>query len=296
MKFENNFNSLQQFECPDWFQNAKFGIWSHWGPQSVPMAGDWYARNMYIQGSQQYNYHVSHYGHPSQFGYIDICKLWKAENFNPEELMALYYKAGARYFVAQAMHHDNFFNYDSKLNRFNSKQIGPHKDICMLWKKAADQYNMPFGLTEHLEASYNWWYTNKGSDHYGPYKDIPYDGNKEEYRDFYHDNKEVTNDMIQNNKVGEFAPEWLTHNVKFQHYWKDCMIELIDRFQPELLYSDSALPFQREGDTNSNYQHGLDVISHLYNISIKKHGSNQAIYTQKDRKQDVYSVDRKRVV
>lgn len=148
--FQPTLESLREYECPEWFRDAKFGIWSHWGPQSVPMCGDWYARNMYIQGSPQYNYHVRHYGHPSEFGYKDICKLWKAERFDPQELMGLYYKAGARYFVAQAMHHDNFFNYDSKVNANNSAKIGPEKDICGMWKEAADKYGMPFGLTEHL--------------------------------------------------------------------------------------------------------------------------------------------------
>ena len=83
-KFDATFESLYQYECPEWFRDAKFGIWSHWGPQSVPMYGDWYARNMYIQDSEQYLYHLRHYGHPSKFGYKDICALWKAENFDPE--------------------------------------------------------------------------------------------------------------------------------------------------------------------------------------------------------------------
>ena len=108
--FEPTFESLQQYECPEWFRDAKFGIWSHWGPQSVPMYGDWYARHMYVQGHPKNLYHIRHYGHPSTFGYKDICALWKAEAFDPEALMALYKKAGARYFVGQAMHHDHFFN------------------------------------------------------------------------------------------------------------------------------------------------------------------------------------------
>ena len=113
-KFEADFESLYQFQCPDWFRDAKFGIWSHWGPQSVPMSSDWYARNMYIEGSPQYQHHLRTYGHPSQFGYIDICRNWKAERFDPDELMELYYRAGARYFMAQAVHHDNFFNLTAR--------------------------------------------------------------------------------------------------------------------------------------------------------------------------------------
>ena len=87
MRFEPTFESLRQYSAPEWFRDAKFGIWSHWGPQSVPMFGDWYARNMYIQGQPQYEYHLRHYGHPSKFGYKDICALWKAEKFDPDALI-----------------------------------------------------------------------------------------------------------------------------------------------------------------------------------------------------------------
>ena len=186
--FEPTFESLRSYSAPDWFRDAKFGIWSHWGPQSVPMFGDWYARNMYIQGTQQYEYHVRHYGHPSKFGYKDICALWKAENFDPDALIEKYYKAGARYLMTQATHHDHFFNYDSKINRMNSVNVGPHKDILTMWKAAADKKGMPFGMSEHLGASFSWWRVNKGCDATGPYAGVPYDGNDPAYADFYHAN------------------------------------------------------------------------------------------------------------
>lgn len=153
-KFDATFESLRQYEAPEWFRDAKFGIWSHWGPQSVPMYGDWYARNMYIEGSPQYLYHLRHYGHPSKFGYKDICALWKAENFDPEGLMEKYYNAGARYFMSQGMHHDHFFNYESAYNRMNSANVGPKMDILAKWKAAADKFGMPFGISEHLGASF----------------------------------------------------------------------------------------------------------------------------------------------
>ncbi len=277
-KFDATFDSLKKYVVPEWFRDVKFGIWSHWGPQSVPMCGDWYARNMYIQGTDQYNYHVRNYGHPSKFGYLDICKLWKAERFDPDELMDLYYKAGARYFVAQAMHHDNFFNYDSKVNRYNSVNMGPGKDICRLWKEAADRYNMYFGLTEHHGASFSWWQTNKGKDSYGPYKDIPYDGNNPDHADFYYKNHQH---ILPNGKLDQ----WLTGNKEFQSYWLNTIKELVDMFQPDLLYSDSGLPFEEEG-----YQLGLEAVSYLYNASIDLRGNNQAVYTQKSRREDVYSV------
>lgn len=88
--FEPNWNSLKGWECPDWFKDAKFGIWAHWGPQCHAEDGDWYARFMYYQGSGQYNWHVSHFGNPKDFGLKDLCHDWKAQNWNPETLVNLY--------------------------------------------------------------------------------------------------------------------------------------------------------------------------------------------------------------
>jgi len=289
-KFDAGFESLYRAGCPDWFRDAKFGIWSHWGPQSVPMYGDWYARNMYIEGTPQYLYHVRRYGHPSQFGFKDICALWKAENFDPNGLMDLYYKAGARYFVAQAMHHDHFFNYPSKFNRMNSVKTGPQKDICGLWRQAAKRYELPFGLSEHLGASFSWWRHNKGHDEYGPYKGVPYDGNDPEWRDFYHDNG------CHGSDDKESMSPWYTDNADFRRYWLDVMKELIDIFVPELLYTDGALPFGEhwQGDgkvsTNSDYSCGLEAAAYLYNASVNRYGENRAVYTQKDRRPEIYRV------
>ena len=274
-KFFPTFESLYTYQVPDWFRDVKFGIWSHWGPQSVPMYGDWYARQMYIEDSDQYRYHVRHYGHPSKFGFKDICALWKAEKFDPEELMALYHRAGARYFVAQATHHDHFFNYHSDVNRFNSVKVGPGRDICAEWKAAAKKYNMPFGITEHLAASFSWWNCNKGADNTGPYAGVPYDGNDPEYRDFYHDNYEHTQ--------GD-AP-WLTENARFQDYWLTAVKEMVDKLHPDLLYSDSELPFSSDG-----HAHGLEAVAYLYNDSISQNGFNNAVYTQKNRDAAIFKV------
>lgn len=291
-KFEPTFESLREYSAPDWFLDAKFGIWSHWGPQSVPMFGDWYARNMYIEGTPQYEYHLRHYGHPSKFGYKDICALWKAENFDAEDLMAKYYKAGARYFMSQGTHHDHFFNYDSKLNRMNSVNVGPKKDILALWKAAADKFSMPFGISEHLGASFAWWRVNKGCDKKGPYAGVPYDGNDPEYQDFYFANQEHGTDNPHN------CFPWYTENKDFQEYWKKCVGEMIDIFKPDLLYSDGSLPFGTHwcggqddvNNSNDAYQPGLDIVSKLYNTSIDEHGENKAVYLQKDRTPEIFSV------
>lgn len=292
--YEASFASLSQYKCPDWYRDVKFGIWSHWGPQSVPMFGDWYARNMYIQDSEQYLYHLRHYGHPSKFGYKDICALWKAENFDPDALMARYYKSGARFFMAQASHHDHFLNYASKLSRFNSVDVGPHKDICGLWQAAARKFDMPFGVSEHLGASFAWWVTNKGCDSYGPYAGVPYDGNDPAYRDFYHDNYEHIVKTEKSGKPGQSTAirRWLTQNEAFRQYWLNVMKEIIDLYAPDMLYSDSTLPFGENDDRqdNADYRYGLEAVAYLYNKSEEVNGTNRAVYTQKNRNPAIYQV------
>ena len=246
---------------------------------------------MYIQGTPQYEYHVRHYGHPSKFGYKDLVQLWKAERFDPEALMEKYVKAGARYFVAQATHHDHFFNYASSVNRMNSVNVGPRKDILALWKAATDRRGLPFGITEHLGASFSWWRVNKGCDATGPYAGVPYDGNDPAYRDFYFDNYEHGTDNPKE------ARPWYTANPAYHAYWLKAVSEMIDTFKPEILYTDGALPFGSHWQGNegsaiaeADYSEGLQAVARLYNASIGKHGSNQAVYLQKDRRPEIYSV------
>ena len=280
--FEPTFESLRTFECPEWYRDARFGIWSHWGAQSVPMYGDWYARNIYCEGSDQYRYHIRRYGHPSKFGYKDIVQLWKAENFDPDGLMELYAEAGAKYFVAQAMHHDNFFNYASKIHPWNSANMGPHKDIVGLWKEAADKKGLPFGVSEHLGATFSWYRVNKGCDREGPYAGVPYDGNDPEYESLYLPNRE----HYDPGKDHWDLDPWYTPNKWWHQRWFSIIKEVIDLYQPDLLYTDGGVPF---GD--GMYEAGLNVIAHLYNTSAANHGGkNMAVYTQKDRRKEIYTV------
>lgn len=274
--FEPTLESLRNFVCPEWFCNAKFGIWSHWGPQSVPMYGDWYARNMYIEGSDQYRYHWRTYGHPSKFGYKDICKLWKAEKFDPDKLMNLFVEAGARYFVGQAMHHDNFDNFDSAYNPWNSTKVGPMKDICMMWKKAAEKYGLPFGVTEHLGASYTWFETSHRTDKTGPYANVPYDGADPANKSIYRDNdSEPLN-------FDDKEPSWYTQNDKYMQDWFNRIKDVIDKLEPDLLYSDGGLPFG---------EYGQKIVAHLYNSSAARNGGkNHALYNQKNTDPQIYKI------
>jgi alpha-L-fucosidase len=262
-KFEPTLDSFKQYQYPEWFRDAKFGIWSHWGPQAVPRQGDWYARLMYEEGSADYKYHVEHYGHPSKFGYKDIIPLWKAERWDPEKLMKLYKKVGAKYFVSMATHHDNFFLWNSKIHRWNSVNMGPHKDVVKLWQDAAKKEGLRFGVSEHLGASYTWFQTSRGADKTGPMAGISYDGCNPEYEDLYHP------------KTAPDDKEWLTNNPENQKNWLACITELIDMYQPDLLYSDSELPFGEVGRT---------MLAHFYNQDLAKNkGKLEAVYNCKLR-------------
>jgi len=274
-KYKPTDESLKTYQYPEWFRDVKFGIWSHWGPQAVPRQGDWYARGMYerdwydcerqryVRANRYYTYHVNNYGHPSEFGFKDIIPLWKAERWEPDELMKLYKRVGARYFVSMGTHHDNFFLWDSKLHpKWNSVNMGPKKDVVGLWQAAAKKEGLYFGVSEHLGASYTWFQVAHRSDQLGDKAGFPYDGNNPEYWDLYHE-------PTQPDDRG-----WYTNNPKFQRLWYDRIQELIDNYHPDLLYSDGALPFGNDV--------GRSMIAHFYNQDNKQKKPQGVVYTCKE--------------
>jgi alpha-L-fucosidase len=263
--FKPTRDSLTNYSCPEWFRDAKFGIWAHWGPQSVPMEGDWYARKLYQQGTPDYADHLARYGHPSTNGYKDLIPLWKAEKWDPDRLMALYKKAGAKYFVSMGSHHDDFFLWNSKIHRWNAVNMGPHRDVVGDWQKAARKCGLPFGVSEHLGASFAWFQDSHKSDATGPLAGVPYDGANSNYWDLYHFPADP----------GDKA-EWYSTNPRWQHLWFSEIKELVDLYHPDLLYTDGWVPFGNEV--------GLSLIAHLYNSSAERHGGTpQVVYTCKEK-------------
>ena len=269
--FAGTRESLEYYKIPQWFQDAKFGIWAHWGPQSGVEQGDWYARNMYIQGSRQYNYHVATYGHPSKAGYKDRCPAWKAADFDPEHLMQLYKRAGAKYFMSMGVHHDNFDLWNSKHTRWNAVRMGPHRDVVGLWRKAALKHGLKFAVSEHLWISYKWFAVSHGSDQAGPLAGVAYDGVNAANADLYHDAgcaqwaHDATSRQFGWNDTG-IPDSW-------KHHWFLRMKDLVDHYQPDLLYTDGAMPFE-------NY--GQSIVAHLYNLSARRNGGKvEAVYTSK---------------
>jgi alpha-L-fucosidase len=155
--FSASEESLQTYTVPEWFRDAKFGIWAHWGPQSAAENGDWYARNMYIQSEPQYKHHLENYGHPAKVGFKDLIGTWKGDRFDPDHLVSLYKQAGAKYFVSMGVHHDNFDLWNSRHTRWNSLKMGPKRDIVGEFRKAALKHGLRFGVSDHLWISYKWF-------------------------------------------------------------------------------------------------------------------------------------------
>jgi len=290
--FRPDWDSLTtQYQAPDWFRDAKFGIWAHWSAQCVPEAGDWYARNMYLQGQKQYDHHLKNYGHPADSGFMEMNNRWKAENWRPEELIDLYAKAGARYFVSLANHHDNFDNFTSRFHDWNSTRIGPKRDIVGSWAKAARARGLKFGVSNHSAHAWHWFQPAYGYDpegvrageRYDAWKLTKYDGKGKWWEGL--DPQELYAGAVMpmpagiasikdadafhaaHDRVWEESPPLA--NPAFVRQWYLRCKDLIDSYQPDLLYFDnSGLPLG---------QAGLDMTAHLYNSSIARHGSLQAV-------------------
>ena len=284
---EPSWKSLQKYQCPDWFKDAKFGIWAHWGPQCQPEDGDWYARKMYIEGSEQYDTHLKTYGHPSVFGFKDVCNLWKAENFDAQKLVDLYKKSGAKYFVAMAVHHDNFDLWNSKYQPWNSVNIGPKQDLIGKWAAATRAAGLHFGVTVHAVSAWSWYEVAQGADKNGPKAGVPYDGKLtkadgkgtwwEGYdpQDLYEQNHRPSSTpwdrKLQQTNPGELSNE--RYGKKFYNRIQD----LVEQCHPDLLYFDDfKLPLW-----GRNQAYGLSLVASLYNSSIKWNGQNQAVVNTK---------------
>ena len=287
--FKPTWESLSNYKTPDWFRDAKLGMWAHWGAQCQPEHGDWYARGMYEEGSDHYKYHVEKYGHPSKFGFKDVINGWKAENWNPDALVELYKNAGAKYFVAMANHHDNFDNFNSSYQTWNAVNCGPKKDLIGGWAKAAKQNGLPFGVSIHAARAWMWYEPSQGSDKNGPLAGVFYDGklrkkdgggkwwNGLDPQELYaQDHDAITKTYYD---VGEMWNRGMRTDFPNKAYCEKFFnrtIELINKYQPDLVYfDDTVLPLYPLSDA------GLRIAAHLYNESIKRNGKLEAVLTGK---------------
>jgi alpha-L-fucosidase len=272
--------SLKAYRCPNWFRDAKFGIWAHWSPQCVPEQGDWYARNMYLQGTRQYEYHVSHYGHPSKFGYKDICPLWKAERWDPEALVKLYKRAGAEYLVALATHHDNFDCWNSRHQPWNCVNIGPKHDVVGTWEKAARSNGLRFGVSYHGTPHRVWdefLPVRYKSDNTGPLVGVPYDGmqtiadGKGKWWEGMDPQLINGKPHLKNSACPEFVQQFL---LRVQ--------DVIDHYSPDILNFDDGAQFDFDaGGPTLDLKVWLgipdlapQIMAYYYNKNVQAHGGH----------------------
>lgn len=308
--FHPDWSSLENYRVPAWFRDAKFGIWAHWGPQCQPERGDWYARGMYEEGTDQYNYHVEKYGHPSKFGFKDVINEWRAEKWDAEGLMDLYARAGAQYFMALANHHDNLDLYRSSHQRWNSTNVGPKKDIVGGWEKAAKKRGLRFGVSVHAAHAWTWYETAQRADRQGALRGVPYDGKQRaaDGQGTWWQGMDPQELYAQNHPLSKNSEQG--HSIHGQWHWdldsgvsvptaaycenfRDRTIELIDNYRPDIVYfDDTALPLWPVSDV------GLQIAAHYYNENQKWHkGDLQAvingkILNEQQRKCMVWDIER----
>ncbi|AGB28938.1 alpha-L-fucosidase [Prevotella dentalis DSM 3688] len=281
-RFQPTWESLEtQYQVPEWFCNAKFGIWAHWGPQCVEGSGDWMARALYQEGSKAWKFHCEHYGHPSEVGFKDILPLFKAERWNPDSLVAYYKSLGAEYFFALGNHHDNFDLWDSKYQPWNSKNIGPHKDILAGWSEAARKHGLKFGVSLHADHAWSWYEPSRRYDRSGDKMGVPYDGwlTKADGKGKWWEGLDPQDLYQQNHPLsrgswadGMIHQQWGWGNgvaqpsQQFVTNFYNRTLDVINRYNPDLLYFDvTVLPFWPISDA------GLKIAAGFYNHNLATH-------------------------
>lgn len=235
--FTDSWDSLQHYQVPDWYRKAKFGIFIHWGVYSVPAFGsEWYSRNMYIQGSPEFDHHVKTYGSQKDFGYKDFIPMFDAPNFDPDAWADLFKKAGAKYVVPVAEHHDGFQMYKSRISHWNAYEMGPCRDVLGELERAFKERNMETGASSHRIE--HWFFMGHGKEFDSDIKEPMERG------DFYWPAMQEMGHQDLYSKpepTEEFLQDWLCRTC-----------EIIDRYHPKILYFDwwiqhhSAKPYLKK--------------------------------------------------
>lgn len=282
-----------------WLRQAKFGIWVHFGPQAAGQSGDWYARRMYIEGENSYNNHIRDYGHPSTSGYKDLIRTWNPTALDPAALTQIYHNAGARFLMIQGVHHDQYDNWNSKYQPWNSVNLGAKRDILGEWKTALRAANMHFGVTFHHEYSWWWWqscYRADTTSNQGQLG-VPYDGNLTtnydgtgqwwgtapfDLRKLYLTNlREYAGIYNAMDKSGwNLSQGIFTNHLDYAHWyatwWALRIQDVIENYDPDFIYTDgnSTQPF-------SGYMSGSGykcdamqrVLAHYFNRTLARRGN-----------------------
>ncbi len=254
LRYTADWESLRSYTVPEWFRDAKFGIFIHWGVYSVPEFEDeWYPRNMYQKDSKDmkaYAHHIATYGGQDRWGYKDFIPLFKAEHFNADDWAELFRKAGAKYVVPVAEHHDGFAMYKTSLSRWNAAEMGPKRDVIGELSEAIRRKGLIFGLSSHRIE--HWWFMNGG-------RTFNSDVNDEVYKDFYGPAMQEKDTM-----TAEYMNDWLLRCTELankyhpQLMWFDWWIGKQPQFQPYLrsfaaYYYNQGLQWKKDVVINYKY-------------------------------------------
>ena len=261
--FRADWESLQKYEVPEWYKDAKFGIFIHWGAYSVPAFGnEWYPRNMYVPGSPEYKHHAATYGSQDKFGYKDFIPMFKAERFDPTAWAELFKKSGAKYVVPVAEHHDGFAMYDSGLSDWTAAKMGPHRDTTGELGKAVRAAGLHFGVSSH-RVEHNFFL--------GVGRGIPSDVNDPQYAAFY---------GPANNWLS--APWGVPLNDDFTYVssaWADDWLargaELVEKYHPDIVYFDWWIG-------QASIRPNLTKFAAFYYNSSLKYGDHVGVIDYKD--------------
>lgn len=260
--FRADWESLQKFEAPDWYRDAKFGIFIHWGAYSVPAYGnEWYPRNMYRAGSEEYKHHIATYGPQERFGYKDFLPLFKAEHFDAGAWAKLFKAAGAKYVVPVAEHHDGFAMYDSGLSDWTAAKMGPHRDTTGELAKAVRAEGLHFGVSSH-RVEHNFFL--------GVAREIPSDVNDRKYASFYGPahtwispwGAPLSNDFTYVSTA--WADDWLARST-----------ELVEKYHPDIVYFDWWIG-------QASIRANLTRFAAFYYNSSLKYGDHVGVINYKD--------------
>jgi len=220
--YKDTWESLSNYPVPKWYADAKFGIFIHWGPYSVPGFGnEWYPRAMYVKDSPEYEHHIKTYGAHKDFGYKDFIPMFKGENFDAAAWMKLFNDAGAKYVMPVAEHHDGFKLYKSELSKWNAAEMGPKKDIVGALKAEADKLGIKICCSNHRAEHF--WFFSGGLEYESDVKGAGYD-------DFYGPpNPAPANlsDLRDCPPTREHLEDWLISNC-----------EMIDKYRPAVVWFD----------------------------------------------------------
>ncbi len=228
-EFRPDWISLSQYKVPEWYRDAKFGIFIHWGVYSVPAFGsEWYPRDMYVAGSKENAHQVSAYGPLTKFGYKDFIPMFKAQQFDPQAWAKLFKESGARYVVPVFEHHDGFQMYDSALSDWNAAKMGPKRDLMGDLEKAVRADGLYFGASSH-RIEHN-WFMDAG-------RKLDSDVNDPKYAALYGPAQRQLEDK-QNSEGSNLVNDWTYVSPAYANDWLARDAEIVQKYHPDIIFFD----------------------------------------------------------